>query len=524
MKQKQRFADWLSNAAQWVVALLSFLAFAALSAVSLLQTCHVDIGYSKDNSEHVSFLNDNILINLVVLAVLLLLALLLMRAKVKRKTVWFVGAASVVLTAAVGVWWVLSAKATPGSDSLRIITAAQNVIRGQLDKLANSEYFRIYPYQTGYLLFAEGFLRVFGADNLTALQLCNVLFVALSQVAVLLTAKELFDDARVELLTAILLGLCLQPVLLSTFLYGTLPGMAFAMWSLYFVVRSIRRGSWKPLIPAALLIALAILLKKNFWIVLIAESSLLLLFSLREKKKAIPVLVACMIAVSVVLPPLVQKSYEARADVSFGKGTPQMAWLVTGFRDSSLCAGWYNGYTNNVLRDNGFDYDQTLLQNKADFLERAELFASRPAYFASFFYHKITSQWNEPEFQSIWSSATLSKKARSGAVSDFVISLGTGEASDVVHEYFNQLMQFVYVAMAITFFALLLRRKERDEAHMLIPMILIGAVLYHALFEAKAQYAIIYIYWMLPYAAYGIKLLNERLQTLKKPGKASEKA
>ncbi|MEA5048257.1 MAG: glycosyltransferase family 39 protein [Eubacteriales bacterium] len=517
MSQKRSFLTWLSDAAQWVTALLSFVAFALLAAVSLVQTCHVDIGFSKDNSEHVSFLNDNIILNLILLAAFVLLAVLIMRAAVKRKTVVWVGMASIVASAGIGVWWVLSSKALPGADSLQIITTAQKLISGDVASLADSQYFRIYPYQTGYLLFAEGFLRLFGSNQLTLFQLLNVGFVALGQVAMLKITKELFDDPRVELLTAILLGLCIQPTLLSTFLYGTLPGMALAIWSVYFSCRAIRRGSWKPLIASAVLIAVAILLKKNFWIVLLAEALMLLFFALKERKWAILVCLAGMTAISLVLPTLAQKYYENRADTAFGKGTPQMAWLVTGFRDSSFCAGWYNGYTNNLLRDNDFDYDKALAQSKADFKERADTFAARPVYFASFFYHKIVSQWNEPAFQSIWSSAAAD---RSGEVSEFIKSLGTGEAGEAVNAYLNQLMQFVYVAMALGFFALLIRKSERDEARAILPLILVGAAMYHALFEAKAQYAIIYIPMMLPYAAFGMKWVSEKLPKFRRVGKA----
>ena len=519
MEDKKSFSKGLSNVAQWIVALISFLAFAFFSLVGLVQTCHVDIDFSKDNIEHVTFLNDNILLNLVILLVLVVLAVLLMRVSVKRKTAVWVGAASIAVSAGIGVWWVLSSKSLPSADSLRIITAAQEVIKGNMSALTETFYFKTYPFQTGYLLFAEGFLRLFGSGALIPFQLLNVLFVVAAEVAMLLIAKELFHDPRVELLTAILLGLCIQPMLLSTFLYGTLPGMAFAIWSVYFVIRSMRTQKLTALIPAVILIALAIFLKKNFWIVLLAESILLLLFILREKKWAIASFVVVAVALSLVLPTISQKIYEDKAGEPFGKGTPQMAWLVTGFRDSSLCAGWYNGYTNNILMQNDYNYDTTLEQCKLDFAERVDELIHRPIYLGSFFYHKITSQWNEPAYQTIWSSATSD---RSGEVSDLIKSFSKGEASDAFNAYCNQLMQFVYVAMTIAFFVFLRKKEERSEARMIIPTILVGAVLYHALFEAKSQYAIIYVPMMLPYAAYGVKRLSEAILKKKQTAEKTE--
>lgn len=513
MKDHEELGKGLSNVAQWIVTLISFLAFAFFSIIGLVQTCHVDIDFSKDNIEHVAFLNDNILLNLIPLFVLLALAVLLMRAKVQRKTAVFVGAISIAVSTGIGVWWVLSSKSLPSADSLRIITAAQEVIKGNMKALTDTFYFRTYPFQTGYLLYAEGFLRLFGSNQLIPFQLLNVLFVSAAEIAMLMITKDLFNDARVELLTAILLGLCIQPMLLSTFLYGTLPGMCLAIWSMYFVIRAMGKRRFVSLLPAAVLIGLAIVLKKNFWIVLLAESILLLLFIVREKKWAFASFVVIAAAISIALPMLSQKIYEDKAGESFGKGTPQMAWLVTGFRDSSLCAGWYNGYTNYVLMRNNYDYDATLKQCKLDFAERFDVLIHRPIYLTSFFYHKITSQWNEPAFQSIWSSAT---SERSGEVSNFIMSLRKGPASDAFNAYCNQLMQFVYASMTVAFFAFLRNKEERSEMRMIIPTILVGAVFYHALFEAKSQYAIIYVPMILPYAAFGIKWLSEAVFCKKK--------
>jgi uncharacterized membrane protein len=506
MKKTRAFNERFSNFSEAFIAAVSMIAFGVLSFVSLVQTCHIDMYYSKDNNEHVEFLSDNILVNLVILLVLVALAVLFMRANVKRRTVRWVGAIAIVSSAVIGVWWVLASKAVPGADSSSIITAARQIVQGNTNILKESTYFYVFPFQTGFLLYAEGFLRLFGSNATTLFQLSNVLLVCVAYIAVLKLARVLFDDTRVELLTAILLGLCIQPMLLSTFLYGTIPGMTLAIWSIYFVAKAMKKKRLTQLIPAAILIALAVLLKKNFLIVLIAESIMLLIFALRNKRALALAFVALMAGLTMLLPTLVQKQYEIRADADFGKGTPQMAWLTTGFRESSLCSGWFNSYTTNVLRENGMDYDKALSQSKADLMEQLTMFASRPRYLASFMYKKVTSQWNEPAYQCIWSSAV---GERSGEVSNFVISLGTGTASDAINAYFNQLMQFVYVSMTITLVVLCFHKEKRSEQRMIIPLILFGAALYHALFEAKSQYAIIYVPMMLPYAAFGIAYLHD---------------
>ncbi len=508
MSKKKALNERLGNLFETLIAAFSLLVFAVLSIVSLIQTCHIDIDYSRDNHEHVSFLSDNILLNILILLILVALAVLLMRVRVKRRTARWVGAIAIAVSAAIGVWWVLASKALPVADSNSIITVAQQLAQGKTGALTKNTYFYVFPFQTGYLLYAEGFFRLFGTDAITLFQLSNVLLVCAAYIGVLKLSVILFEDARVELLTAVLLGLCIQPVLLSTFLYGTIPGMTLSIWSIYFTAKAMKQKRLVQLVPAAVLIALAALMKKNFLIVLIAEIIMLLIYALRNKKAVTLAFAALMAALTFLLPTLVQKQYESRADTSFGKGTPQMAWLVTGFRESSLCAGWFGSYTTSVLRDNDMDYDKTLAQNKADLKEQLTMFASRPAYFASFMYKKITSQWNEPAYQCIWSSAV---GKRSGEISDLVTSLGKGEAGETLNAYFNQIMQFVYVSLTIGLAVLCFQKNERSEGRMIVPLILFGAALYHALFEAKAQYAIIYVPMMLPYAAFGIKRLHDRL-------------
>ena len=229
--ERQSAAQWFSGAAQWLTALAASGAFLILSVISLTQTCRVEIIGAEDH-EHVIFIQDSIVLNIAVLLAMIVLLVLLMRIRVERKMSGLVAIFSIVVTAAVGIWWVLSAHAGLSFDSEQIINAAKSVASGDFSPLRENLYFRRSPYQTGYMLFAEGFFRLFGTNSLPLIQILNVLFVCAGNAAVILITRELFSDARVELLTALLLGLSLQPAFLSTFLYGTIPGMAAAYWSL----------------------------------------------------------------------------------------------------------------------------------------------------------------------------------------------------------------------------------------------------------------------------------------------------
>jgi hypothetical protein len=57
---------------------------------------------------------------------------------------------------------------------------------------------------------------------------------------------------------------------------------------------------------------------------------------------------------------------------------------------------------------------------------------------------------------------------------------------------------------------------------MIVPLILFGAALYHALFEAKAQYAIIYVPMLLPYAAFAMAFVSDKLKKRRRVKNASK--
>lgn len=505
MKQKKTFRTAFSNFCDRAAAWIAGVFFAALTAVSFVMTCRIDIGFTADNNEHVSFLTDNVLINVLVLIAAAALICLLFSRRITGRHANAAMLVVSVLSAVLGIVWICASKSVPSADSAAILRGAKNVVIGNHSELVNEGYFRKYPFQLGYMLYAEGAFRLFGVGNYTALGILNVVCILAADWAVFCIAKKLFDEPKVHFLTAVFMGLCMQPVFLCTFLYGFIPGLAFAAWSLYFVIRTVKEDRPLLLIPAGVLITLSVVIKINFELFLVAEVIVLLLYALDSRRVLAVLLTALTLAVSLGAPKLVQLSYEERLGVQFGKGTPTGAWLVTGLNESSFCSGWWNGYTWLVLSENGYDVDKTKAQIKVDALERAEMFLHRPRYFASFFFHKITSQWNEPMYQSIWASAS---GARAGEVSDAVLGLGTGQGAHAVESVYNQIMQVVYFGLTLGLLALTRKKHARGE-RILIPTVLIGAVLYHALFEAKAMYSIIYVPLMLPFAAFGYKLLSD---------------
>ena len=146
------------------------------------------------------------------------------------------------------------------------------------------------------------------------------------------------------------------------------------------------------------------------------------------------------------------------------------------------------------------DSDAAAEASKTVIQERLEVFKEDKAYTNDFFAKKIASQWNEPSYQSIWTNQVRGRYGEPGKLAEWV--MGEGEAR--VKSYMNAFQQLIFLLSAIG--AIFMMRRRRVELS-LIPIVILGGFLYHALFEAKSQYAITYFILMIPIAVYGLNAL-----------------
>ncbi|MDO4572502.1 MAG: glycosyltransferase family 39 protein, partial [Clostridia bacterium] len=406
-----------------------------------------------------------------------------------------------------GTAWVLAVQSVPAADSGYVVDAALGAAGNDYAAL-DIPYFRWFPYQLGYVRVAEWIVRLSGAEAgaaYLALALSNVAALAAAYAALLAIVRRVHSDSRVFCVTALLLALCWQPVLYCTFQYGTLPGLACALWSAALLLRYMQTRSMASLIAASLLMAFAVLSKPNYLIFLTALVLYLLLEWVRSGRLFHVAAAGLLAACALCALPLAQAHYEARSGIDFGEGTPQTAWLAMGLQESERAPGWYNRYSYAILEENGYDAARTREAIAADFRARLQFMRQEPAYTIDFFTKKVLSQWNEPSFESIWISQV---KRHAIPISGFVESVYTGDAGARLLAYFNQYVQIIYAA----FLAGLMAAFRRPSGGLaLLPLIVLGGFLYHLLFEAKSQYILIYLPLLLPTAALGIRRFSDML-------------
>ena len=582
------------------LALIAIITIVAITVLFMLITIAVQI-LEKDKTDS---LGDAIVraldaptssmffpMNFLLMALLLgLLLALYLGYSYKSKHMMFVlelALAAYVLI--IGIVWVLDVQSIPAADSRNVFDAATGAAKGNYNAMQSFSgfynnkmydgysYFDFYPFQLGFVAFSEFVYRIFGTESSMPMQIINVMSLASAYFAVARITRLLFKSRKVELIAVGMLTLCLQPILFCTFVYGNIIGMSCAIWASLFLIKYFQTGSYAWIYPAGGLLVLAVLVKYNNMIYLVAFVIMLVIHIVKMKKWQSAVIAAAMIAVVLISNALVTVHYESRTGVSYASGVSQTLYLDLGLQESSMAPGWYthtakdiyteyylapkfkgenadeikknpNRYNNKYNSDPSFmgDSDASVgdankvakdgvhgvinKQDKDGIFDRLGIFADDPEYAFDFFSKKILSQWNEPTFESIWVSKVKSHTAtdeqfeKSGGKNIIDSSQTTGltkavyekSAGQALELHFNMYMQLMYILFAAGIYMLFINRKTNIET-VLLPLVLLGAFGYHLLFEGKSQYILTYIPLLVPTAAYALHtILNGKYKRIKK--------
>lgn len=500
----ERFTRFCAGGVLTLVSLLALYLFVS----ALLGTADISAGGGM--GEILTFTRDSLPLNLAVLGGSLALVFLFWRFcdPIPLRLLW---ALLFGWTLLFGVVFICSVKLSPSQDSYIVSFWAMQAAKG--DYSWYEGYFAAYPYQFGFggyaaLLLQPLYRLMPGAPDGYAcllLQGVNLLWLCLAYLALLRLARLLSGSERAEKLTAVLLLLSPHGVLFATFVYGNLPGFACAALAVWLFLEWAKKGRWWCLPPCILFLAAAVILKLNYLIVFIALVIVWLLSLLRRRDwRAALCLVLCVAAV-LGTKNLPQRLFEKRMGMEPSPGLPLWSWLALGLSEGQSCAGWYDAtYTLDAFRDAEGDRAGVTAIAMEGIRQRLSDFRADPAGAADFFQRKFLSQWNEPSYEVIWNNNVREHITPPGRL--YYLLCRDGEAA--LKGWMNFYQQLILLGLLLCL-AELWRRREIGES--LLPLILLGGMLYHLLFEAKSQYALVYFWLMIPLAAWGAAALFARL-------------
>lgn len=507
------FGSRLEKIGVWIVGILAVMFAFFISLTSLLHTTVVDnvkegegketiIYRIKEHIESVIYYNDNLFLNLVILAVTLVLCFIIAK-KCSGIRLRYSLSFLFIWTAALGIIWVISSQSAPSEDSMCVTNASFEFAKNNFISLApENRYFRNYSFQLGYVLFNELIIRfanLFEPKNILYLEVLNAIFLAVINVFIVMINHVLFNDKRITNLTAFVMALSAAPIISCSFIYGIIPGMMFAVIAVYFEIRYLKESKIAFAVVSVVCIALAVLIKSNYliWLIAMMLVAFVKLFS-RKKYIRDAVFIVAALAVSMSVQPAVKSLYEHRADVDLGDSIPYVSWISMGLNESDLAPGWYSYFkTVTNFEDSNFDADEASKRSIKDIKERLKYFADNPQYANDFFYMKTVSQWNDTSYQSIWNNIVRAQFAPKNAFANWVCGDGDTKVKGYM-DYFAQLVFFGFLAGCI--YAL----KKKKLINLFFPLIFVGGFMYQLISEGKSQYIMPYFILMSGFAAYGI--------------------
>lgn len=485
----------------WIklITVIAIVIFCLLAVMNVFVT-----GYFKTTyAEYTYFRVDYFWIGLPVIALIIWLVAMIQRKVGFEKLSGKIIVSILFFFAFVwGIGWILMSQSTPIADRYYVSTIASQFINGDYSAYDTAKYLFWYPYQTGIVACVELIYRIFGAGNYSAVKVVNAVAVGLSFVAIYMSAGIMFEDKnkkRIQNLTGILSFGCIAAMFFVTYVYGNLIGMALALWAVYFELKFIKTQKAINILPAAILVTLAYIVKSNYAVVIIGMVMFLLLDALKKKKWLTALLAVGVVVCYMLGSKGLMAYYGYRADRPINDGVPKIAWIQMGLKEGWFGYGTYDESTLKLYKKYQYDSEATSKESMIIIKNRLSEFVTDPAYGASFIFEKNALQWCEPTYQSIWESNCANNHY--APVSDFTQNIYTGWMHEVLIEFMDIYQSLIWLCAAVW---IVLNRKDVDERKLLLATIILGGVAFHTFWEAKSQYVLQYFVMLIPYGAAGL--------------------
>lgn len=516
----KKLKDILNNAEKYSVYIICGFMLVIMSFCFIESFMHtMELRNSEEAFEGIVYHNDNFIFNaLIIISLLICISFLIKYLEKIPLWIQILFMTAVVITA--GTVWAFSVQLAPAEDSYMVTHAATMASEGDYSFISDN-YFNTYSFQLGFVFFCQILIKIFGhgQDNLLYMEIINVVFLAASYIGLVCIMGKIFKNKRIQTLTVLTLIFCIQPVLYSSFIYGVIPGITMAIYALLFEImyfQSEKKTKYIWGVLSAVCIALSVMIKLNNNIALIAILLLAAVKTIQKFRAPHLAYISIVLILSLSINPAVKKMYENKSGVTLKSSVPIISYISMGIHypenvAGCTAAGWYNGlYTCALLEQNEWDADKTADISRQQIKEQIEYFSKHHREANDFFYEKNMSQWNEPTYSCIWLNAVRGKYKDPGKIAKYVCEDG----ADNVTEYMNIFQMFVFLCSLTGIYICIKNKKEFDIFTCSLPLIILGAFLYHMFAEGKSQYILPYFLLLCGYSSYGLNYLCTKVSTI----------
>ena len=402
-----------------------------------------------------------------------------------------------------GLMYIVEHPYYPTGDQINTTAGAAYARAGNYVMFSRGGYIGLYEQQKGLLFLYEILFSIFG-DFCYGVAACfHVIFSVITLVAGYSLLKILADNSLYCILYCIMMMSCMPYMIYLPYIYGDLPSICFAMVLFWAMAAYGKRLQRRYVVIGGAMAALALLVRMNSWIVLIAVGIGMVLLAL-EKKTFRPLLACmCIILAAWGTVKAVEKMYEYRSGYESGVGLPSILWMAMGLQETDGRPGVYNRYQQNVFEECGFEREPAIQVGREYIAMRLDEFKENPEYAYDFFLKKVKMQWLEPLFEGLYETNSFPEMEE---IPEGAFSLYYGNLHDAIWKASNYYQSIVYLAM-LSFVVGSILHKGGYLANSAgwIPLIaVVGGFLFCIVWESKSRYILPYYMYMLPFASMGI--------------------
>ena len=520
----QKISKGLAN----VITVFSYLFLLVVVMLSFFGTEFQD-GVSREELINVNMLSGGLQSLAwflgVAVCVLLLVSLVILRRSLEKLNEKTLLCIVISVTFLLGLVWIRSQAAvdTLYPDSHQVSTYAASAVNGDWSSFTESAgisdpaqlpsdahfYFMAVPYQSGLFYFFYVTYLLFGAGNVVAVQVIN-LFACEAMLLCAYAIGRIFLPTRGSRNTLlILLGLCFPLIMSCSFIYGNSVGYAFGFIFLLLQIKALTSNETKDVVKLSVIsfpfLALGLMIKSTIVLLAIAVAIAWVVKALVLRN--LTGLLACIlvIALSNSASAIPERLLEQQTSLDFGRGMPTSSWIEIGLTTSPLLAnepGWWDATAMNEFRTSHGDYNAQNESAKEGIVRAVNGFIEDPGFACWFFLRKLSTEWSDPTFQTVYFS-----------------QLNLNSNGDMFRPFFGKtvgnplywIMDGCQLLAYIGAFAFLAFDRRRSIASIALIATFFTGFGCYLLWEAKGIYLLPYYVLLLPFAAGGLCSIVNRI-------------
>ena len=463
------------------VPCMSFIAAAVLFLMAISRTCWIVADGTNGGLAEIR--SDNPYYNIIFIVILGCVLYLFDKGHSYIRKLPFL-AAGIALSALLGFAFVYSASRIPAGDAEIIANAAFQMSRG--DYSGMEEYFTAFPFSLGLAFFEESFFMILKllfpsiskGYSFMALQMANVIMLAVAMLAVIKISGLIFKSERTERICALMLFTAFPIMLSATSLSGRTPALMFALLSMWMLLAYFREDKLTYAVISAVFIAFAVSIKLDYAVFLIAELVVIFLESMQKGRPRMMFLLPVFLAFSIACPAVSMVIYAEKSGAELLDGEHNV-YAAMGLADEEDRYLSYRGIYNAM--------NYAMEGTKGS---RAELGKTT--------WKSVQEQWNEPNFRTLQNNRDSIHYRKTGFVYKKICY---DNEKNIVN--FSNMWQML---LLIGFMLGLACQLKRGSIAALLPVLcVLGGFLMHVIYSAQSQHAMKYYIMMIPIAANGFE-------------------